>query len=143
MRTLSLTAAMTLLVLATGCTSSGPSVYRRTGAVTFAGNPVPLGKVYFDPDVAAGGSGPSGFADIIDGAYDTNNNGKGSIGGPMIVRVTGFSDQNKDKISGFGPPLFAEHRTRSDLPAASSELNTEVPAAAANGLPKHPAPLDP
>src|SRR3954452_19872297 len=102
MRTLVLTTAMSASVLVTGCGSSGTGVYRRTGTVTFAGKPVPLGTVYFDPDVAAGGSGASGFAEIVDGKFDTHNNGKGSISGPMIVRVTGFSDQGKDKISGFG-----------------------------------------
>jgi hypothetical protein len=142
MRTLLLTATLSASVLATGCGSSGTGLYRRTGTVTFAGKPVPLGTVYFDPDVSTGASGPSGFADIVDGKYDTNN-GKGSIGGPMIVRVTGYSDENRDKISGFGPPLFAEHHMKAELPAATSELNIEVPASAANGLPKQTAPLDP
>lgn len=128
---------------AAGCGPSGPTVYRRSGTVTFDGKPVPLGKVYFEPDVPAGGSGPTGFADIRDGKYDTSDTGKGSAGGPTIVRVSGYSDQNKDAISGYGKPLFVEYQTKSDLPSERSEFNIEVPASAAKGLPKKTAPLDP
>lgn len=130
-----------LAVLAAGC---GPSsgVYRRSGSVTFDGKPVPLGKVYFDPDVAAGGSGPSGFADVVDGRYDTRG-GHGVGGGPVIVRVAGYSRDDPDPVSGFGKPLFVEHHVRADMPASESEYDIAVPASAAKGLPKRTAPLDP
>ena len=141
MRTALLVAAALSLFVA-GCGPSGPPSYRRSGAVTFNGKPVPLGKVYFEPDVAAGGSGASGFADIVDGRYDTGRGGQGSPNGPMIVRVTGYSDENKDAISGYGRPLFAEYQTKADMPAAASEFDVEVPASAAKGLPKNPPPLD-
>jgi hypothetical protein len=141
MRAIILT-GLVLSCLAAGCESSGPTVFRRTGAVTFDGKAVPLGKVYFEPDVAAGGSGSTGFADIRDGKYDTGTT-KGSPSGPTIVRVVGYSDQNKDATSGFGPPLFVEYVTKADLPAEKSEFNVEVPASAAKGLPKKTAPLDP
>jgi hypothetical protein len=142
MRTLLLSTAI-LTFLAAGCGPSGPATYRRSGSVTFDGKPVPLGKIYFDPDVAAGGSGPSGFADIVAGRYDTSTGGKGVGGGPMIVRVTGFSKENPDPSSGFGKPLFAEHQVKADMPGSASEYDVAVPASAAKGLPKHTVPLDP
>lgn len=140
----SLPAAVLLAAFVTGCGPSGPVVFHRSGTVTFAGQPIPLGKIYFDPDVGAGGTGPSGFADIVDGKFDTSSGaGKGSSHGPMTVRVTGFSKENPDKISGFGSPLFVEYATKADLPAKSSEYTIDVPAAAAKGLPKKSVPLDP
>jgi len=57
--------------------------------------------------------------------------------------VIGHSDENKDAISGFGPPLFAEYQMKADLPAKASELDLDVPASAAKGLPKKSPPLDP
>jgi hypothetical protein len=136
-------ALLPLAFLAAGCGPSGPAVYRRSGTVTFNGQPVPLGKIYFDPDVTAGGSGPSGFADIVDGKYDTSDEGRGAVSGPVIVRVTGFSKDDPDPISGFGKPLFAEYQVKADLPSSKSEYNVDVPASAAKGLPKNTVPLDP
>ncbi len=134
---------LVLSLFAPGCGSSGPTTYRRSGTVMFDGKLVPLGKVYFEPDVAAGGSGPSGFADIRAGKYDTSDNGKGSVSGPMIIRVSGYSDQDKDAISGYGKPLFVEYQTKAEMPTSKSEYNIEVPASAAKGLPKNTVPLDP
>lgn len=139
-----LLAATAVMIFVSGCGPTGPAVYRRSGTVTFNGKPIPMGKIYFDPDVAAGGSGPSGFADIVDGKYDTNHGeGKGGPAGPMIVRVTGHTDENKDPVSGFGPPLFKEYQSKVDLPASAHTFDLDVPASAAKGMPKAPPPLDP
>jgi len=131
-----------LLAVLAGCKPSGPAEYRRTGTVQFDGKPVPMGKIFFEPDVSAGGSGPTGYADIVDGRYTTAG-GKDARGGPTIVRVTGYSNENPDKISGFGQPLFAEFETKLNLPEKASEHDIEVPASAAKGLPKKSVPLDP
>src|SRR5215475_12345122 len=44
-----------------GC-GGGPRLYRVSGNVTFAGNPIPFGKIYFTPDGAKENSGTPGFA---------------------------------------------------------------------------------
>ena len=58
--------------LASGCGGSG---HRISGKVTLDGKPVPAGKIYFIPDTAKGNSGPTRYADIVDGAYDTGATG--------------------------------------------------------------------
>ena len=45
----------------------------------------------------------------------------------------GYSNENPDKISGFGKPLFAEFETKLDLPEKASEHDIEVPTSAAEG----------
>ena len=131
------------LVWAAGC-GGGSKGYRLSGAVTFNGQPVPMGKIYFDPDTAAGGSGPSGFADIVDGKFDTSAaNGRGVSGGPTVVRIQGHKKEPADVTSGYGPPLFAEYTVKADLPGETSTKDFDVPASAAKGLPKTTAPLDP
>src|SRR5205085_11952004 len=103
--------------------------------------PVPPGRIFFHPDARQQNSGPSGFTDIKDGAYDTARTGKGVAGGPTVVRIQGFKTEGADS-SGFGPPLFQEYTVHADLPRANSTKDFEVPAKAASGLPKVIVPLD-
>lgn len=131
-----------VLAGAAGCGSDGPRTYRLSGKVTFDGSPVPLGRIYFDPDLSRENRGPSGYADIVDGQYDTSTTGKGMVGGPMIVRIQGNRREGADS-SGFGPPLFKEHTVRVELPREASTRDFDVPASAAVGLPQNPPPLDP
>lgn len=129
------------LLWAAGC--GGDKGHRVSGKVTFNGQLVPMGKIYFDPDTAAGGSGASGFAVIVDGAFDTSAaGGRGVAGGPTVVRIQGYKKEPADAVSGYGPPLFVEHKDKADLPRESSTKDFEVPAKAADGLPKKTAPLD-
>jgi hypothetical protein len=130
------------LAWAAGC--GGGQGYRVSGKVTFDGQPVPMGKIYFDPDTAAGGSGLSGFAVIVDGTFDTSaTGGQGVAGGPTVVRIQGHKKEPADAISGYGPPLFVEHTVKADLQQGTSTKDFDVPASAAKGLPKDTAPLDP
>ena len=132
------------LVGLAGCGPSGPASYRLSGKVTINGQPVPLGKVIIDPDTSAGNSGASGFADIVNGEYDTaRSGGKGAPGGAVRVRITGFRKENADPTSGFGPPMFREYVTTLDVPNQATTKDFDVPAANAKGLPKSAPPLDP
>jgi hypothetical protein len=124
------------LCLAIGCGSDAGS--KVTGKVTFKGQPVPAGKVYFMPDSAAGNTGQSGFADIKDGEYDTSKSGgQGAPTGKVIVKVEGF---DPTPPAGASPDvsmtmLFANYETRLDLPAGASVQNIDVPPEAANPPP--------
>ena len=124
---------------AAGCGGGPP--YHVSGKVTFDGKPVPLGRIYFDPDSRHQNTGASGYTDIKDGEYDTSRGGRGVTGGPTVVRIQGFKKEGADE-SGFGPPLFAEYTVQVDLPRGSSTKDFEVPATAASGLPKIMVPLD-
>jgi len=114
-----------------GC-GGGTKLNRVSGRVTFNGQPVPAGKIYFTPDAAKGNSGPAGFADIKDGAYDTSAaGGQGVAPGPVAVRIEG-TDGSK--------ALFVGYQTSVELPQGSSTQDFEVPSSAAKNLPKDAGP---
>jgi hypothetical protein len=101
-----------------------PTRYRVSGAVTFAGKPVPHGEVLFTPDSGKGNSGAHGIATIQDGRYDTaGTRAPGVAGGVMVVRVTALSDPSGK--------LLAEHEFNVDLPKADTTYDIEIPASAA------------
>ena len=121
------------LGLASGC--GGSTGNRVSGKVTFKGQPVPAGKIYFTPDASKGNSGATGYADIKDGAYDTSaTEGQGAPAGAVIISVEGF-DPNPPP--GAEPDvtmtkLFAGYQKPVDLPAGASVQDIDVPAEAAN-----------
>jgi hypothetical protein len=111
-----------------GCGGSGdPRQNDLSGAATFGGEPIPAGSIVFEPDASKGNSGPQGFADIRGGKYDTGDTGKGTIGGPYIVRITGF---DRVEESEFEPAtaLFDEYRIEADLPKETGKMDFDVPA---------------
>ncbi len=127
-------AGLMFATLALGC-GDGKG-YRITGKVTFKGQPVPVGKIYFNPDGSKGNTGPSGYADIKNGEYDTSAaGGRGFIGGPAIIAVEGFDPNakgksDKDDKSGevLIKSLFPRYETSVELPKSSTTKDIEVPA---------------
>ncbi len=117
---------------AAGCGGDGIRRHRVTGKVTFDGEPVPAGTIYFNPDVAAGKDGPPGFAAIVDGAFDTRaERGRGPIAGPHRILVDGHVPPPPGgQADAGGKLLFQRFELKKDLPAADSTLDVEVPAAA-------------
>jgi hypothetical protein len=115
-----------LLVLAlgfvalTGC-SQGEKLYRVSGTVTHSGKPIPKGVIHFVPQA----DGPAGFANIVDGKYDTAQ-GQGVRGGSYDIRVNGFDGKEANEAP-FGQALFPEYTTTKDLPAADSTYDLDVP----------------
>src|SRR5262245_48021669 len=105
-----------------GCTKE-EKLYRVSGAVTFGGKPIPKGLIFFDPKV----EGPQGFANIVDGKYDTAQLGKGVRGGAYDVRVNGFDGKEANEAP-FGQALFPEYTGATDLPQADSTYDLDVPA---------------
>ncbi len=93
-------------LLATGC--GGTPGNRVSGAVTFDGRPVPAGKVYFKPDTEAGNTGATGFADIVDGRYDTGRDGARNVGtGAMVISVEGIDPHSAEEGAS---AVHARHR---------------------------------
>ena len=74
-----------------GCTQE-EKLYRVSGVVTYDGKPIAKGLIFFDPQAG----GPQGFANILEGKYDTKQ-GKGVRGGAYNIRVNGF-DGNKSFV---------------------------------------------
>jgi hypothetical protein len=111
--------AQGLAVLA-GC-SQQAKLYRVSGVVTYDGKPIPKGVIHFDPKA----DGPSGFANILDGKYDTSQQGKGVRGGSYEVRVNGFDGKEANEAP-FGQGLFPEYTGTKDLPQADSTYDLNV-----------------
>jgi hypothetical protein len=115
------------LLLLCGCGGRAASRVDVWGEVTFQGGPVPAGTVIFDPDLARGGDGPQGFAEIRDGRYDTRRSGKGAPPGPVIVRIDGF-DGRAGAGYPYGKPRFLAYQVNAEVPQQGAAMNFEVPA---------------
>jgi hypothetical protein len=125
-------------VAAAGCgADGGPPAARVSGTVTFKGQPVPAGRVYFDPDAAKNPAGQQGYADIKDGRYDTAAAGKPPSAGAVMVRVEGFGPPVGDAP---GKLLFSGYEVRAELPAGDTARDIEVPASAGDKVAKNAGP---
>jgi hypothetical protein len=102
-----------------GCTKQ-EKLYRVSGAVTYNGKPIPKGLIFFDPKAG----GPQGFANILDGKYDTAK-GKGIRGGEYEIRVNGFDGKEAPEAP-FGQGLFPEYTGAKELPAADSTYDLDI-----------------
>jgi hypothetical protein len=117
--------AVLLLVTLAGCGEPEEKLYQVSGTVTYDGKPIPKGLIFFDPDASKGTGGMQGFANILDGKYDTAE-GQGVRGGAYEVRVNGF-DGKESNDAPFGQALFPEYRGHKDLPQADSTFDLDVP----------------
>lgn len=122
-----LATVLTLMVAlgATGCSDSGPASYRLQGVVTWKGQPVPNGLIRFEPDSAAGNTGPATVAPIRQGRYATPR-GRGVIGGRYRVYISGndgvpYNIPEEGSVNPDGMPLFAERAEEVELPRGDSE----------------------
>jgi hypothetical protein len=106
----------------------GPPRYPVEGTVTYQGEPVPVGRIVFEPDDSKGIRGPAASATIDEGRFETRP-GKGAVGGPHRVRIQGYEGGGSGEAP-MGPLLFSEHRTTVDLPEEASTHDFEVPASA-------------
>ena len=142
-------ASVALVAMLVGC-DSGSGV-RVSGMVTFQGKPVPVGKIYFMPDSAKGNKGGTGFADILDGKYDTKAaGGQNSPAGAVIIAIEGTDPSaaptGKDTSGEVTAKLlFSRYEVPVEMPTSAITKDIEVPADAAKGpaTPKVKAPIVP
>ena len=127
LRFIALSSLCALLVAGCGSSDPGPSRYRVSGNVTFNGQPVPTGTIYFETS-----QGPAGVASISNGKFDTKT-GKGVVGGPHKVLIEGFDGQGANPGEP-GKPIFKPFRIEASLPQSNTKQDYEVPASAADGL---------
>jgi hypothetical protein len=114
--------AVCALAMVVGCSKqSGPPRYTVSGTVTFRGEPVPMGTIAFEPDTSQGNRGPAGYADIVNGRFQTH---LGAVGGPHIVRINGASGPTLDETQ--DTTLFSDYKTACDLPQQSTTLDFDV-----------------
>ena len=124
---------------AAGCGGGGADGNARvSGTVTFKGQPVALGRVYFDVDQQKHPGGQSGVADIKDGKYDTAAaGGKPPSAGAVRVRVEGLTPPGADGLHGL---LFRQYEFAADLAAGPNAKDIDVPAAQGEKMPKNAGP---
>jgi hypothetical protein len=118
------------LALVGGCGRRvGPPRYPVIGNVTYAGNPLALGRISFEPDTTRANQGPGGYGDIVAGRYETYRT-MGAVGGPHRVVIEGYAgDTPEQRLK--RRPLFPPYITTVDLPTGKAEVDFDVPAAPA------------
>lgn len=122
-------AAVAAVAVVGGCgKSKTPAVFAVSGSVTFAGKPIPAGRVVFEPDTSRGATGMTSIADITNGHYVTRS-GRGFGGGPCRVTIYGSDGtlpaENPDDHD---DALFSPWQTAIDLPRESCRRDFAVPA---------------
>jgi hypothetical protein len=114
--------------LLTGC--GGSSGNHISGKITFQGQPIPAGKVYFMPDSSKGVSGQTGYADIVNGTYDTRKpGGQGCITGSVIIAVEGMDPTpppNAGPDAG-GTSLFPRYEQPGEITSSAMTMDIDVP----------------
>jgi len=140
-RTPLLVSALALFgTLLLGCGNS--DLTHVSGKVTFKGAPVPAGKVYILPDGSKGNTGPSGFADIKDGQYDTKlPGGKAAPKGAVIFAVEGIDPVPPPNA---GPDvtttvLFPRYEVSGEVTPSTNTKDIDVPATAAQVATQRPS----
>lgn len=120
---------------AIGC---GNNLSQISGKVSFKGQPIKAGKIYFIPDGSKGNSGPTGYAEIVNGSYNTaSEGGKGASKGAVIVAIEGIDPDAENKpekgdTSGevTKKTLFPRYETTFDVTDGSMTKDFDVPAEA-------------
>ncbi len=122
-------AVLIVWIYGCGAANDGPDRYHVSGNATYDGRPIPKGFILFEPDDSQGNQGPGSGAPIVEGEYETPP-GKGIVGGPHRVKITGF-DGVETKMEGEvlpdGQPLFSPYETSFDFPKEDTEKSFVVP----------------
>lgn len=115
-----------LILSAAGCSRAGQAdLFEVKGQATFAGRPIPAGRIVFEPDPARGADGMVSIADILDGTYRTRP-GRGFGGGPC--RATVYGSDGTMPTEEHDTALFPPWTTTIDLPRSNCTHDFTVPA---------------
>jgi hypothetical protein len=120
--------AMSFAAALSGCGGDdGPPRYNVSGSVSFAGQPLKAGKIYFVP--IAPNEGPAGYAMIVDGKFDTATDGQGHVGGELRARITPeVAPPGDDPDAPVELPFGGEYQEEITLPEEPSTKDFEIPA---------------
>jgi len=98
-----------------------------SGQVTYDGQPVPFGSIWFEPRAAVGQLAPPGFAIIRDGHFETTRR-DAPVAGPHLIRISGYPDEKpQDEDEAERQILFPEYTMEMELSPAETVLNVDVP----------------
>ena len=118
---------LVLTVSLLGCGGpEGPVRYSLEGSVTMSdGKPAPAGEISFEPDSAAGNSGPGSMGQIANGKYSLPKD-QGVIGGKYIVTITPFDGVPFGESLQGKPLVKAPYVEKADLPAKNGTQDFKV-----------------
>ncbi len=123
-RSVAVTACLLLAFLA-GC-GRKKGLTEISGTVTYKNAPVPAGMISIEPDPSRDNHGPQCAAGIADGVFRSRYN-FGSVSGPVVIRVDGYTGVPEGESFG-GRPLFPSYEFTAEIPeAASHTLDVVVP----------------
>jgi hypothetical protein len=118
------TAGIVLLAM-TGC-GRNKRLTDLSGKVSWRNAPVPAGVITIEPDSARDNRGPQCAAGIANGTFKSRSD-YGSVSGPVIVRVEGYTGKPEGE-SMLGRPLFTTYEFTAEIPkAAQHTLDIVVP----------------
>lgn len=110
-----------------GCSRGDDNRFHVAGEVQFKGQPIPIGRIVFEPDTRRGNSGSQGFASIEAGRYDTKQFGRAVVAGPAIVTIEGFSQKPGNEADGSAGSLFRQpFRQDVVIPQHDSQLDFRI-----------------
>ncbi|EAQ78046.1 hypothetical protein [Blastopirellula marina] len=128
-----------ITVMIAGCGRSDG--FQRTmvsGTVTYQGEPISRGAIWFVPTASVGNQAPTGFAIIQEGRFATAAD-KAPVAGLYTLKITGFDGAEptaaeKEELLGgefLGHPLFPEFIQEHEIAGDAMSLEIDVPKAVA------------
>lgn len=119
-------------LLVSGCGGGDIKLEHVAGNATFAGQPIVFGLIEFIPDKQAEHAGPAGAAEIVDGKFDTAQDGTGIAPGPHLVRITAYEERpnpgtgDETQVVANKPPIFVGYTIEASVGAGNRDF--DVPA---------------
>jgi len=99
------------------------------GTVTFQGQPVKDGAIFFEPTASVGEIAPTVYLRVSEGKYDAQDGGP--VAGKYRV-VVGGRDESSKHVDSDGvthtKQLFEDYKFDVEIPPPNNTLNVEVPA---------------
>jgi hypothetical protein len=119
--------------LLAGCgAGDGLDRYPVKGTVTFQGQPVKDGSIFFEPTASVGKVAPTVYLRVTGGKYEVPQK-EGPVAGKYKVVVGGkdASSTTVDDGITYTKQLFEDYRFEVEIPPSNNTLDVEVPASQA------------
>jgi hypothetical protein len=96
------------------------------GAGSDGGNgPYDVSGTVTEPGPGLGAGGREGYAEIRQGRFGTARGGRGAVGGPAVIRVTGRGEPTE--AYPLGVPLFRDFRAKLGVTPQTRAVERAVP----------------
>lgn len=115
-------------VACVGCGSPSAERVDLAGRVTYAGRPVPTGRIDFIPALGESAGGPGGYAMITDGEFSTKVVGRGPPPGNYLAQINGFEKQTLTTAEvSHGERLFETYEVAITIGPGQKDVQFDVP----------------